>query len=232
MELDSSSSYVVLIHGGAGVIDKGMPPQEYYAALSRIVTNASSYCREQLSNPEATAVDVVEHVVRELENDPLFNAGRGAVFTNAGTHELEASIMDGQTLACGAVMLVETVKNPVSLARQVMLGTPHVRLAGKGAEDYASRVSAERVVNSYFSTEKRRSQLEIAKESSLIVNDHDIKVGDKATGTVGCVCMFRGHVAAATSTGGLTNKYPGRIGDTAIIGAGNTPWLTHFTCLM
>ena len=214
--------FTVAIHGGAGVISKDMPPEDYYAALGRIVTNAKLFCEQSLSNLNIGAVDVVEFVVRELEDEPLFNAGRGAVFTNQETHELEASIMDGETLKCGATMLLSTVKNPVSLARRVMSDTPHICLAGSGAQSFAIKCGLETVDPNYFSTEKRRNQLKTAQQMDMIANDHDIKTEkDKATGTVGCVCMFKGHVAAATTTGGLTNKYAGRIGDTAIIGAGS-----------
>jgi beta-aspartyl-peptidase (threonine type) len=217
--------FAVLLHGGAGVISPSEPSDAHYAALRRIVVDAYSFCADQLkNNPNTTAVDVVEHVVKMLEDEPLFNAGRGAVLTADETHELEASIMDGVTRKCGATMLQSVVKNPISLARAVMEHTPHVCVAGPGALQLAEKYNLELVDRSYFTTEKRVKQLRIAKADSIVTLDHNIEVTgedrEKSTGTVGCVCMFRGHVAAATSTGGLTNKMSGRIGDSPIIGAG------------
>lgn len=152
-----------------------------------------------------SALDCVELTIRVLENRPEFNAGKGAVFNAEGQHELDASIMDGRDRSCGAVAGVRTVKNPISLARRVMTETPHVLLAGDGAEKFATEQAVERVDNSYFSTPARRADWERTHTK----------------GTVGCVALdTHGNLAAGTSTGGLTNKKWGRIGDSPVIGAG------------
>ena len=160
-----------------------------------------------------------------LEDDHHFNAGKGAAFDAKGGHELDASIMDGSTLACGAVAGVKTVKNPISLARAVMEKTRHVLLMGDGAEEFATNVGVERVPNTYFDTEYRRKMLEevlrerAAKQSSLADEATHAKL---TYSTVGCVVRdSQGRLAAATSTGGLTGKQYGRVGDSPIIGAGN-----------
>jgi beta-aspartyl-peptidase (threonine type) len=159
----------------------------------------------------ASSLDTVEAVVRRLEDDPLFNAGRGAVYTSAGTHELDASIMNGADLACGAVASVRTVQNPVSLARRVMESTPHVLLVGAGAEEFARAQGIPVVPQSYFSTPARWEQWQRVRQQPAAVHP----------GTVGAVALDRrGNLAAATSTGGLTNKRWGRVGDSALIGAG------------
>jgi len=167
------------------------------------------------------AMDVAEAVVRVLEDDERFNAGRGAAFNEKGEHELDASIMDGATLRCGAVAGVRTVKNPVSLARMVMTQTRHVLLMGDGAEQFADAMGVERVPNSYFSTPKRRQMLEeVLRERGA---RSDAAPGDvrHTYSTVGCVVRdVHGNLAAATSTGGLTGKRFGRVGDTPIVGAG------------
>ncbi|MBV9842637.1 MAG: isoaspartyl peptidase/L-asparaginase [Sphingomonadaceae bacterium] len=158
------------------------------------------------------ALDAVEAAVRVLEDDPAFNAGRGAVFTTAGTHELDAAIMDGATRCAGAVAGVTRTRNPVSLARAVMRGSKHVMLVGSGADDFARQQGVEQVDPSYFSTEQRRAQLERMHGRF----DSGVKFG-----TVGAVARdITGRLAAATSTGGLTGKRPGRVGDTPVIGAG------------
>lgn len=207
--------FCIAIHGGAGVIAKDAPDQErraYVAGLEKALGEG----RDRLARGES-AIDAAEVVVRILEDDPLFNAGKGAVFTEDGKHELDASIMDGRTLACGAVAAVRTVKNPISLARLVMERTPHVLLIGDGAEQFAASVNVDRVDPSYFDTDRRRKDLENVlqerkqKESAL----------PKSRGTVGCVALdIHGNLAAATSTGGMTAKRFGRVGDSPIIGAG------------
>nr|MDQ3033169.1 isoaspartyl peptidase/L-asparaginase [Myxococcota bacterium] len=194
-----------VVHGGAGAPPRDLDPAErrsYVAALAGVLRDG---CRalEQGS----ASVEVVEAAVRTLEDDPRFNAGRGAVLTAAGTHELDASIMDGRDLSCGAVAAVRTVRNPISLARAVMRQTPHVLLAGDGAEAFAREIGMEPVENSYFTTDRRSEQLRRWREE-----EH---------GTVGALALDReGHLAAATSTGGLMGKRWGRVGDSPIIGAG------------
>lgn len=165
-----------------------------------------------------SSLDTVERVVRMLEDDPLFNAGRGAVYTHAGTHELDAAVMEGKELRCGAVGGVRTVKNPVSLARLVMEKTPHVFLVGSGAEAFARAQGIETVEQDYFHTEERWRQLQKAKEREA--RAEEVQTSD-LLGTVGAVARDRdGNLAAATSTGGLTNKRFGRVGDVPVIGAG------------
>jgi beta-aspartyl-peptidase (threonine type) len=173
-----------------------------------------------------SSVDAVAAAVRVLEDDPLFNAGRGAVFTSAGTHEMDAAIMDGKTLAAGAVGCVQGIRNPIDLARAVMEKTPHVMLAGKGAEDFARELGLEFADAKYFRTEQRWLALERvrrAQASSRALSEQD------RHGTVGAVALDQaGKLAAATSTGGSTNKRPGRIGDTPIVGAGT--YANNKTC--
>ncbi len=163
----------------------------------------------------ATSLDTVEAVIRILEDDPTINAGRGAVMNTAGGHELDATIMEGKTRACGSVGGVTTVKNPISLARKVMEKTPHVLLVTDGAEKFADQFSAadgiERVPNSYFTTEERKAEWKRLLEKNQ----------KGAAGTTGCACLDRhGNLAAATSTGGTANKLHGRLGDSPITGAG------------
>jgi beta-aspartyl-peptidase (threonine type) len=166
------------------------------------------------------SLDAVEQVIRHLEDDPLFNAGKGAVFNHDGLNELDASIMDGATLACGAVAGVTTVKNPISLARLVMEQTAHVLLAREGAESFAGMMQVERVEPSYFFTQGRWDRLQRIKEAAG-------EGGDR--GTVGVAALDRhGDLAAGTSTGGLTNKMFGRVGDSPIIGAGT--YADNTTC--
>jgi L-asparaginase / beta-aspartyl-peptidase len=220
----SSPTWAIAIHGGAGVIPKNLPAEtvkEYENAL----ISALNYGRERLANGDS-ALDVCEAVVRLLEDDPHFNAGKGAVFTEKGDHELDASIMDGSTLRCGAVTGVRTVRNPVSLARAVMEKTRHILLAGEGAEQFAASQGFERVENSSFDTDARRKawqqwQQERARTGSSS-SPSERRPNADHYGTVGCViCDNQGRLAAATSTGGMTGKRQGRVGDTPLIGAGN-----------
>ncbi len=219
-ETPKKLSFAIALHGGAGVEpDKLSEAQkkEYDVALRKAIEVG----RKILADG-GTAMDAVEQTVRVLEDEPIFNAGRGAVFNSAGGHELDASIMDGASGKAGAVAGVSTVKNPISLARLVMLETRHVLLQGDGAEKFADEMKArsqiERVPNSYFSTEARKKDwleaVEKEKEKQKQANKNKM-------GTVGCVALDKhGNLAAGTSTGGLTNKKWGRVGDSPIIGAG------------
>ena len=180
-------------------------------------------------DPGKTSLDAVVAAVKVMEDDPLFNAGKGAVFTNEGRNELDASVMDGRTGLAGAVAGVTTIKNPVAAARAVMEKTKHVMLAGPGAEKFAAAQKLEIVAPSYFFTQRRWDQLERAKKADKIELDHDEKAPKKSSfleidskyGTVGAVAIDRdGNLAAATSTGGLNNKLYGRVGDSPIVGAG------------
>jgi len=215
--------FAIAIHGGAGVIEKNAPEAERLAYVQGL-EKALREGRDRLSRGES-ALDACEAVVRILEDDPNFNAGKGAVFTEDGKHELDASIMDGSNLACGAVAAVRTVKNPISLARLVMEKTSHVLLIGDGAEQFATTVGVERVDPSYFDTEKRRRAL----EAVLKERREKAAATPKSRGTVGCVALdIHGNLAAATSTGGMTAKRFGRVGDSPIIGAGT--YANNATC--
>ena len=212
----------LVIHGGAGVIDRrSLTPAreaEFRAALARIA--AAAWARLTAGAP---ALDVVESAVRDLEDFPLFNAGRGAVLNADGVVEMDASIMDGRTRRGGAVAAV----------RAVMERTEHVLLVGEGAERLAATVGAERAPQTYFITAERAEQQRLAARQGKVTLDHDplFNVPDPKDkrGTVGAVARdANGHLAAATSTGGMTNKHPGRVGDTPIVGAGT--WAEDATC--
>jgi L-asparaginase / beta-aspartyl-peptidase len=221
-----AARFALAIHGGAGTIDRERTSpeqrQEYLEALGRVLKHG----QERLA-AGASSLDVVEECVRMLEDDPRFNAGRGAVLTAAGTFELDASIMDGRTLACGGVTGVSTVSNPVSLARLVMERTDHVLLGYEGAEVFATQMGVERVQQSYFETPSRRRALERELERRQQQRGEpqgggDGQPKDEKRGTVGAVALdVHGNLAAATSTGGRSGKMPGRIGDSPIHGAGN-----------
>lgn len=166
------------------------------------------------------AIDAVEASVKVMENSELFNAGRGAVFTHEGKHEMDASIMDGRSRAAGAVAGVESVKNPIELARTVMDHSEHVFLIGSGAEEFAGHHNLEKMHPSYFSTSFRKEQLLSIRDTGRTQLDHSDE-GSKKYGTVGAVALDKGgNLAAATSTGGITNKRFGRVGDTPMIGSG------------
>lgn len=203
------ADFALAVHGGAGAPSRDLDPAKrraYVASLAGVLRDGCA----ALDRGEPS-LDVVERIVRALEDDPLFNAGRGAVMTRDGKHELDASIMDGRTLACGAVAAVRTVRNPISLARAVMERTPHVLLVGEGAESFAAEIGAELVPNEWFTTDPRREQLRRTREVER----------EDPHGTVGAVALDRtGHLAAATSTGGLSGKRWGRVGDSPIVGAG------------
>jgi beta-aspartyl-peptidase (threonine type) len=215
--------WALAIHGGAGVIPKDMEEgrkREYSDALEAALTLGV----ESLEAGE-TALDTVEKIVRSLEDDPKFNAGKGAVYTHDGRHELDAAIMDGRTLNCGSVAAVTTIKHPITLARGVLEHSPHVFLIGEGAEVFATELGVERVTQDYYDTEHRRRQLERALEEER----EEGPGGDQERSTVGAVALDRdGNLAAATSTGGLTNKRFGRVGDVPVIGAGT--YANNRTC--
>lgn len=213
----------IVIHGGAGTIsrDSMTPAQEqaYHAMLTHAVNQGYSVLERG-----GSSLDAVTAAVTILEDSPLFNAGKGAVYTFDETHELDASIMDGKSRNAGAIAGVTNVKNPILLARAVMEKSVHVMLAGKGAEQFAKEQQLELVDNSYFNTEFRYEALKRAKQA-IAPLPHQARVPyDPAwkMGTVGAVAIDRkGNLAAATSTGGMTAKRYGRIGDAPVIGAGN-----------
>ena len=227
------AQWALAIHGGAGPIPRDSPVEVRDANVEALRA-ALSHGKARLAEG-APALDVVEEVVRMLEDSPEFNAGKGAVFNAAGENELDASIMDGRNLACGGVAGVRTVKNPVSLARLVMTETRHVLLMGDGAESFADEMGVERVDPKYFRTEYRWQQFQdklaeqtaeaeaAAAEAAAEAAAADETEQDDAEGgsTVGAVARdVNGNLAAATSTGGLTAKKFGRVGDTPIVGAG------------
>lgn len=204
---------VLVIHGGAGVVQRHAMTATDEAAYRAGLTAALERGLAILQR-DGSSLDAVQAAVEVLENSPLFNAGRGSVLTSAGTHELEASIMQGHTLAAGAVTGLQRIEHPIALARLVLERSPHVMLAGAGAEAFAESQGMSFVAKSHFFTQRRWESLQRAKETD------ELSAADQH-GTVGAVALDAyGHLAAATSTGGLTNKAPGRIGDSPIIGAG------------
>ncbi|MCB9908609.1 MAG: isoaspartyl peptidase/L-asparaginase [Planctomycetes bacterium] len=228
-------TWAIAIHAGAGVIDKDAPAEEIEG--TRVDLEEALRLGQRMLADGASGLDTVEAVVMMLENNPRFNAGKGAVYTADGHHELDASIMNGETLACGAVAGVTSIKNPIRLARRVMEKTRHVLLAQAGAEAFAdSQPDIERVDQEYYSTQKRfdswqRWQAEQAK-SAAVTDPAERSTSDPENlwkSTVGCVVLDRaGNLAAATSTGGMTGKRFGRIGDSPIIGAGT--YAANDTC--
>jgi beta-aspartyl-peptidase (threonine type) len=223
---------MLAVHGGAGTITRAsITPEieaQYRASLERALR--AGYA---VLNQGGSSVDAVVATVKVFEDDPLFNAGKGAVFTHEGKNELDAAIMDGKTGQAGAVAGVTTVKNPITAARAVMDKTKHVLLVSQGADKFAADQKLDIVDPSYFFTQHRWDQLQKAKEKDKIELDHDGKAKSSAVnpfemwqtdlkfGTVGAVALdSKGNLAAGTSTGGLTNKLYGRVGDSPIIGAG------------
>ena len=221
---------VIAIHGGAGTITRAALSAEqersYLAALDHVLQGG-----QEILEKGGSALDAVSEAVFRLEECPLFNAGKGAVFTHDGTHELDASIMDGRTLVAGAVACVSSIRNPIRAARAVLEDGRHVLLVGTGAEQFARQAGLEMVAPDYFFTAERHAQWVMAKASNApSLLDHDaqnllqeVAPIDPETkmGTVGAVALDSGgNLAAATSTGGLTNKRVGRVGDSPLIGAG------------
>jgi L-asparaginase / beta-aspartyl-peptidase len=220
------------IHGGAGTIERrNMTPErerEYRAGLERALT--AGY---EILKRGGSSLDATEAAVRVLEDDPHFNAGKGSVFTSAGTNEMDAAIMDGKTLAAGAVASLKHIKNPISLARLVMEKSGHVMMDSEGAEAFAQENGIDLVDQKYFFTQDRWDALQKIKAAeksrtsgvgkAFLITDQD------RHGTVGAVALDQnGNLAAATSTGGTTNKRPGRVGDTPVIGAGT--YANNATC--
>ena len=217
---DPMAKFTIAVHGGAGtILKKNMTPEKeaaYRKALDEAVTAGYSILEKN-----GNALDAVRTAVIELENNILFNAGRGSVFTNSETHEMDASIMYGEDLSAGAVAAVKNVKNPIKLANAIMKKSEHVFLIGAGAEEFARQNGIIFEPDEYFFSEFRYRQLQQARAENETALDHDISLDDKKFGTVGAVaCDANGNLAAATSTGGMTNKLFGRVGDSPIIGIG------------
>jgi beta-aspartyl-peptidase (threonine type) len=210
----------MVVHGGAGTIRREALTAEMEKAYRDTLSIALRRGYEILARG-GTSLDAVEAAIRVMEDSPLFNAGKGAVFTSAGTNELDASIMDGRTLAAGSVAAVQRIRNPISLARLVMQRSPHVMLVGAGAEEFARQQGAEMVAPYYFWTERRWRQYEAGKAAADTARRGAIPFTENKYGTVGAVALDKaGNLAAGTSTGGTSMKRFGRVGDTPIIGAG------------
>lgn len=206
----AKQKYVLVIHGGAGGTDRNMPDSLKNIYLSSLQT--ALRIGEEILSKGGSSLDAVENVIRYLEDNPDFNAGRGAVLTSEGKAELDASIMNGKDLSCGAVSTVKTIKNPITLARKVMENSPHVLFTSEGAESFAKQMNLEIVENEYFVTPVVREKFEQRKKTKQ----------DDKKGTVGAVALDKsGNLTAGTSTGGMMFKMPGRVGDVPIIGAGN-----------
>ena len=220
----TENPFCLAVHGGAGTILKENMTPELESEYRTKLKEALQAGYDILKN-NGSSLDAVQAAITILEDSPLFNAGKGAVFTNAGTNELDSSIMDGKTLNAGAVTGVKTIKNPIACARLVMEKSTHVLLAGEGAEQFAKENGLEMVSQDYFFSEKRWQQFQkrLEKETEQAFQDSDEAPRPTAGkfGTVGCVALDRnGNLAAGTSTGGMTNKRFGRVGDSPIIGAG------------
>jgi beta-aspartyl-peptidase (threonine type) len=217
-----AQQFGLAIHGGAGsILKKNMTPEKEAAYISKL--NEALENGYKILDSGGSSLDAVEHVINILEDSPLFNAGKGAVLTDKGDAELDASIMNGKNLMAGAIAGVKHIKNPISLARLVMEKSPHVMMTGDGAEEFAKENGIELVDNSYFIVKERYDQyLEMKKK-------FEKKSDDDKHGTVGCVALDRyGNLAAGTSTGGMMMKKFGRVGDSPIIGAGT--YANNQTC--
>ncbi len=210
------SNIALAIHGGAGTIDRDSMTAELEAAYRAALEQALKAGYNVLNNA-GSSLEAVEIAIRHLEDNELFNAGRGSVFNHEGKTEMDAAIMNGSDIKAGAVAAVRGVKNPISLAKLVMQRTEHVLLAGEGAVEFAEEMGVELEDNTYFYTERRWLELEAAIKADRVQLDHSAP----SKGTVGAVaCDKDGNLAAGTSTGGMTNKKFGRIGDTPLIGLG------------
>lgn len=219
---NGQAKYAMVIHGGAGVMSEEKMNAERQAEYKSKLNEALNLGNKMLQEG-AAAVDVVVKVINILEDSPLFNAGKGSVFTNDEKIELDASIMEGKTLNAGAVAGVQDIKNPISAAREVMLHSEHVFLSGKGASEFAKKQGLEIVPNKYFYTDERHESLKQLKKQERERTKKD------NTGTVGCAVLdTHGNICAGTSTGGMTNKKYGRIGDAPIIGVGT--YASNKTC--
>ncbi|MBI5858488.1 MAG: isoaspartyl peptidase/L-asparaginase [Sphingobacteriales bacterium] len=222
------AKFTLVIHGGAGTIrKKNMTPELENAYLQGL--NDALAAGFALLEKGGAALDAVRAAVVSLENNILFNAGKGSVFAKDGTQEMDASIMDGKTLMAGAVCAVRNIRNPVELAHAIMTKSPHIMLNGQGAYDFAKLHGIKTEPDEYFFSQLRYDQWKKLQGTNEAALDHDVVIKENKFGTVGAVaCDSYGNIAAATSTGGLTNKQFGRIGDSPIIGAGT--YANNKTC--
>lgn len=224
--MQTHTNTILAIHGGAGTLFKGtLSPEREAGAQAGL--EAALEAGWQIFQAGGSCLDMAEAAVRVLEDCEYFNAGRGAVFTQAGTHEMDAAIMNGADLSAGAVAGIQGIQNPIGLARKVLTDSPHVLLIGAGAEAFAAEHRLPTAPPDYFYTEHRWQQLQILRESNTTALDHALGVAPPKTfpppsfGTVGAVARdAANNLAAATSTGGMTNKRQGRVGDSPLIGAG------------
>lgn len=215
---DNDPPVAIAIHGGAGTMNREDLSAEHEKAIRETLSHALQAGHSLLANG-ATAMDAVEAAIVVLEDSPLFNAGHGAVFNSQGINELDAAVMDGQSRDAGAIAGVRHIRNPIKLARSVMNESPHVLLAGNGAEEFALSQGFDLVPGDYFRTDHRQEQLERARSEQT--SRSALPPPEYRFGTVGAVALDRqGNTAAGTSTGGMTNKRFGRIGDVPVIGAG------------
>lgn len=222
-----NNPFSIAIHGGAGTIHKSQMSDKKEAAYKTALSLALNKGYGSLSEGK-TALETVEIAVSSLEDSPLFNAGKGSVFTHEGTHEMDAAIMEGKDLTAGAVAGVNGIKNPIQLARKIMEASEHVFLAGNGALKFAKEHNFSLEPDEYFYDELRYRQWQEALENDVVQLDHS-PLKEEKFGTVGAVALDQfGNVAAATSTGGMTNKKFGRVGDSPMIGAGN--YANNNTC--
>ena len=232
-EVKTEQTFGIVIHGGAGTILKKNMSDSLENAYKEKLKQAITIGHKILKNG-GTSLEAITETINIMEDSPLFNSGKGAVFTHEGTNELDASIMDGSTLNAGAVAGVTHIKNPINLALEVMTNSPHVLLAGAGAEEFAREQGFEMMDPSYFYTENRYKSLQRVKKrekekQNKTVSFEDPFIKDSKFGTVGCVALDQhGNLAAGTSTGGMTNKRWNRIGDSPIIGAGT--YANNATC--
>ncbi|HEA31500.1 MAG TPA: isoaspartyl peptidase/L-asparaginase [Leeuwenhoekiella sp.] len=231
---DSVQDFAIVIHGGAGTILKENMTDSLETAYEAKLTEAIQTGYKILQNG-GTSLEAVQRTINVMENSPLFNSAKGAVFNHEGKNELDASIMDGKTLNAGAVAGVTNIKNPINLANEVMVNSEHVLLSGKGAEEFAEEQGLEIVDPSYFFTQKRYDALQRTLEQEKTAKKdtktafYDPFIKDDKYGTVGCVALDKnGNLAAGTSTGGMNNKRYNRIGDSPIIGAGT--YANNKTC--
>ena len=222
------AKYTLVIHGGSGtILKKNMTPETETAYLEGL-EDALAAGYKVLDN-KGTAVDAVKAAIISLENNILFNAGRGSVFTKNGEHEMDAAIMDGDNLKAGAVAGVHNVRNPVELAEKIMFNSGHVFLYGEGAEEFAKEMNVRTEPDEYFFSQFRFDQWKSIRDKNTSALDHNILLTENKFGTVGAVaCDTNGNLAAATSTGGMTNKRLGRIGDSPLIGCGT--YANNRTC--
>jgi beta-aspartyl-peptidase (threonine type) len=227
-DIPKTPKFGIVIHGGAGVIKKEHMTDSLQKAYEEKLEEAINVGHKILADG-GTALEAVQKTINVMENSPLFNSGKGAVLNADGIAELDASVMDGKTLNAGAISGVQHIKNPINLAFKVMNESEHVMLSASGAEVFAKLHNLEFVDNSYFITENRKKALESSKAKEKGVSVNEFYLSNEKYGTVGCAALDQeGNLAAGTSTGGMTNKKYGRIGDSPIIGAGT--YANNKTC--